>query len=551
MKYVDDYIKEIKNHPDEFNRDRKELVKYLEEEILSNDDYYFEEERIELFRRWTETFFFKLEPFQLFLVSFVFMRSRKTSRTVFSSFFWTFSRGGGKNGLISALASFLISELHGVPEYDITIVANSEKQARTSFRDVYNILLDNGLNASAGNPQPFKVYKSFIENVETRSRLEFATSNPNTKDGGREGAVIFDEVHRYESPMIVNVLTSGLGKTDDPRRFFISTNGYVREGYYDGLVSQAREIWKTHDNPQELFPFICVLDDPKEHEDPNMWQKAQPMFRAPMSAYSERLFRNVKKEFYSLQNDPSARQEFMIKRMNLPEMNLENDVASPEDVLATAEPIPFDLLEGEECIAGVDFGSVRDFTAVGLLFAVEGKTYWVTHSFARKEYLDKAKLKPPIKEWAEKGLLTIVDDTTLKPTLVGDWLEEMSEKYRIRKVEIDSYKADLLKPEIESRGLEVEIIRKPSSIHPRLAPLVENGFANHEFIWGDNPLMRWYTNNVFVKTLKDGGKQYLKKDEHRRKTDGFQAFLHALSRRDELIGLDLKAETDNILGFYQ
>ena len=47
--------------------------------------------------------------------------------------------------------------------------------------------------------------------------------------------------------------------------------------------------------------------------------------------------------------------------------------------------------------------------------------------------------------------------------------------------------------------------------------------------------MRWYVNNVFVSIKKDGNKEYLKKDEIRRKTDGFQAFIHALFKADDLL----------------
>ena len=39
-------------------------------------------------------------------------------------------RGGGKNGLISAISDFLSTPLHGVKEYHISIVANSEDQAK-------------------------------------------------------------------------------------------------------------------------------------------------------------------------------------------------------------------------------------------------------------------------------------------------------------------------------------------------------------------------------------------------------------------------------------
>lgn len=43
-----------------------------------------------------------------------------------------------------------------------------------------------------------------------------------------------------------------------------------------------------------LFPFICKLDDPLEVDNPEMWEKANPMFSKPMSDYAQGLFRKVK-----------------------------------------------------------------------------------------------------------------------------------------------------------------------------------------------------------------------------------------------------------------
>lgn len=56
----------------------------------------------------------------------------------------------------------------------------------------------------------------------------------------------------------------------------------------------------------------------------------------------------------------------MAKRMNLPETDLTESVATAEEVYKTNKEIP-DLLH-KTCVGGLDFGSVRDFTAVGLLF---------------------------------------------------------------------------------------------------------------------------------------------------------------------------------------
>src|SRR5699024_39505 len=60
-------------------------------------------------------------------------------------------------------------------------------------------------------------------------------------------------------------------------------------------------------------------------------------------------------------------------------------------------------------------------------------------------------------------------------------------------------------------------------------------FAKKQLLFGDNPLMRWATNNVLVVTKKDGNKEYHKKDELRRKTDPFQAFIHAMYKADDIL----------------
>ncbi len=44
-------------------------------------------------------------------------------------------------------------------------------------------------------------------------------SNGETKDGLRDGAVVFDEIHQFESNKDVSVHISGLGKKANPRNF--------------------------------------------------------------------------------------------------------------------------------------------------------------------------------------------------------------------------------------------------------------------------------------------------------------------------------------------
>ncbi len=60
----------------------------------------------------------------------------QNGRILYRKFLWMLGRGGDKNGLMSVIIHFLISELHGIPEYNTSVVANSEEQAETSSDEV-------------------------------------------------------------------------------------------------------------------------------------------------------------------------------------------------------------------------------------------------------------------------------------------------------------------------------------------------------------------------------------------------------------------------------
>ncbi|MFS0603222.1 terminase TerL endonuclease subunit [Peribacillus frigoritolerans] len=536
-KYVQDYIDLYENGKIQLNKERIMLLDHLQERVLTRDDLYFDETLIENFIKFAEKWYFPLQPFQKFIAAFVFLFYKEDNSIFYEQFLIFMARGGGKNGFVSALSHFFLSPLHGIPRYNISIVANNEKQSKISFKEIYE-----AIEANKVLEDMFYCTKVEITGNDTKSVLQYHTSNAGTKDGLRDGAVIYDEIHQYENFDVVNVFSSGLGKVPNGREFFIGTDGYVREGFLDKMKERAMNILEGKELDDPLFPFICKVDESKEVDDPDMWEKANPMFSEPRSVYAKRLFKKVLTQFKQLASNPSNREEFMTKRMNLPEVNLEKVVAPWGEVLATNITLP--ELKNRTCIGGLDYASIRDFAAVGLLFKVEGKYIWVTHSFARKQYLEVAKLKPPIYEWEKQGLLTIVDEPSIDPQHIVNWFLEQKKKYGLTKVISDNFRMDLLRPLFEANGLDYEIVRNPRAIHSLLAPRIEDAFANKKIIWGKNPLMNWYVGNTAVKIKNDGNKEYIKKDEHRRKTDGFQAFIHAMYRADEIDEMDISSSLD-------
>ncbi|MBM0064774.1 terminase TerL endonuclease subunit [Alkalicoccobacillus gibsonii] len=542
QKYVDEYINLYRTGKVKFNKERIMLIEYLERDVLSRDDLYFNDEMIENCIKFGEKWYFPLQPFQKFLIAFVFLHYKNNNRNFYRKFLWMLGRGGGKNGLLSVLIHFLISELHGIPNYHVSIIANSEEQAKTSPDEVHNTIKNNEVLQNA-----FKTTLTQTISKKTNSYIKYRTSNGDTKDGLRDGMVGFDEVHRYETNKDVRVHISGLGKKPNPREFYIGTDGYVREGFLDSLKDKAMKVLKGKARANAIFPFMCKLNEETEMDEPENWELANPMLSLPLSEYAQGLYDTIYEEYEDLEDDPSNRQEFLTKRMNLPVVDLEVSVANEEEIMATNRELP--NLKGREAIGAIDFASIRDMASVGMLFRDAETYYFITHAFIRKETADKyygysrksndvnKEKFAPIKEWEEQGLLTVIDEPSINPQHIVDWFTEKSKEYSIKKIVGDNFRLESIKRPLEDVGFEVEVIRRSSSAGSLLDTRLSIGFAHKNFVWGDNPLLRWCTRNVKVRTKSDGNRVYEKKDPFRRKTDSFHCFIHALWRADDLAGV--------------
>lgn len=546
MMYVQHFIELYRSVRIVLNKDRIDLINYVENVVLKHPGVYFNEQQIDDCIRFIEKWYFKLADFQKFLIAFIFLY-HANGEPVFDTFFWTMARGAGKNGLISGLTNYFISPLFGVPEYNVAIVANSERQAKKSFMEIHNMLKRNGQLIHHKTDNPGGVFKNGLAQIScttTLSTVEYLTSNADTKDSFAHGVVIFDEIHQYDNYEIINVLTDGLGKVQPPRTFYISTNGFVREGVYDKELQKARDILKDTELKSRMFPWICAIDDITEVDDETMWQKANPMFHEPMSTYATGLYTTVKNQYGETIRGERDKAKWVVKRMNFSGVEIETDVATREDVMATNREIPD--LRNEICVGGLDYASMRDFASVGCLFYQNNEYIWLSHSFVRKGFLDNEALaiSPEIPGWQKRGLLTVVDEPTISIRHIVDWFVEMREKYGLTTIIGDTYRLDLVRPALEEAGFQLEFIRRSGAIEAKIAPEIEVLFAEHRLIYGDNPLMRWFTNNVYVKRDKFGNMKYEKKDERKRKTDGFMAFVHAFWKANELL---VEAQPDDFV----
>lgn len=504
--------------------------------VLEREDVYIDEARVEKGLELQKYFPYDLMEWEIFLFTLIVgVRYKETDDIYFTEIRIIIGRGAGKNGFISFLCFYFLSPAHGIPHYDIDILANSENQAKRSFKDVYEIVTENPekkyRRALKSN---YYATKEEIKGKITKSILVFNTSSKRGKDSKRSGCLIFDEKHEYVDTQNINTLQSGLGKTKDGRIITITTDGHIRGGVLDAEKDQNRLILEKYNPDNQTLVFWCKIEKEEEWNDINKMVKANPSIN-----YMPSLKRTIMKEISDMPFKPEYYMEYMAKRCNFPIGNRDIEVASWEDIKATNQEIPD--LTGLECVGGVDYSSSDDFTSCGLLFKIQDKYYWIQQTFVctRSKDLRGIKERTPIDQWATDGDVIYVDDVEIPASYVADWFEAIQKKYkcRIKKIAIDKYRYAYMNKALSEIGFEAYQKKnvfpvRPSNIQ-EVSVLINSMFINHKIVFGDCPIMRWYTNNA-KKVSKGINYEYGKQEEHYRKTDGFMAFVAAATIKDEI-----------------
>ena len=529
--YINPYMEKILNNEIEHCKEQELMIKNIVIPILERDDVYIDEEKIEKGLSLQKYFPYQLIEWEVFLFALIVGVFFKNGDIVFKDIRIIVGRGSGKNGFISFLCFYFLSPYHGIRGYNIDLLANSEEQAMTTFNDVYEIVkepfnnkLKKALEAN------YYATKEKILGKKTKSVLRFNTSSKRGKDSKRTGCIIYDEKHEYLDATNMNTLASGLGKVWHGREITITTNGHVRGGVLDRELEQANDILKEYNPLNRTLVFWCRIEDEKEWKDPEKWIKAIPSLNDFPSLKS-----TIEKEVLDMPYKMDYFPEFMAKRMNFPIGNKEVEVATWDDILATNQE--FIELEGMDCVGGVDFAKSNDFVACCLLFRKSEKYYMLHHTFVCAKSRDLPGIKAPIKDWINKGDITLVEDVEVSPSHVVDWFADMGTKYNILKIAIDNFRYSILNRTFKEIGFDafeyknIKLIR-PSDIM-KIAPVINSVFINRNFVWGDVPIMRWYTNNT-KKIESNGNITYGKIEPHYRKTDGFMALVNAMILANEL-----------------
>lgn len=530
--YISNYIDKILNCEIAHCKDIELMIWNNVLPVLNRDDVYIDTERIEQGLGLQKYFPFSLIEWEIFIFSLIVGVRYTDDRIFYNDIRIIIGRGNGKNGFISFLCFYFLSPYHGIQNYDIDILANSESQAQTSFFDIYDII-NSPVDSKYAKPLNSNYYatKTEIIGKKTGSTLRFNSSSKRGKDSKRSGCIIYDEKHEYLTDDNISTLRSGLGKVKDGREITITTDGTTRGGVLDNEKEQNAEILKSYNPKNRTLIFYCHIEKEEEWKQSDKWIKANPSIDDFPT-----LKEKIESEVTNMKFTPDYYAKFMAKRMNFIVANGDSEVASWDDILATQEPV-IDLT-GLSCVVGVDFAKTNDFVATFALFKKGGVYYAFLHGWVCRKSADLRGIKAPLDEWEQQGLITFVNDVEIPAELITEWVANLGRKHKITKIGIDNFRYSYLNSAFKKIGFDafekknIKLIR-PSDVM-KVSLKVNSVFINHKLKVGNNRYFCWNVNNA--KTCKDArdNTYYGKIEPHYRKTDAFMAFVNALCLDEDL-----------------
>ncbi len=531
---VQEYVDIVKNDTYRCCEEQKLLIEHVEK-CFATEEIYIDEQQLEDYLKLEKYLPFELFSWQRFVLALhdcTYWKINNTPR--WPDLFCEIGRGAGKDGTIAFESFCLTSPYNGIREYDVDICANNEEQAMRPVTDLIGFFEE---------PAVIRKIKKFydwtkekVTCTKTKSIIKGRTNSPKGKDGLRSGIVIFNEIHQYQNYDNINVFTTGLGKKKHPRRSYYTTNGDIREGPLDDLLEESEDILRNGADDNGLLPFICKLNKKEDVDDEKNWPMANPSL-----PYLPNLLLEIRKEYREWKKNPERLPAFMQKRMNLPDTVNESAAAKWEDIKRTDKELPD--MEGWECTVGIDYMKTSDFASVNFHFKKGDMRYDLNHSWICSNSSDIPRIKAPWQKWVSDGKLTYVDDVEIHPSVLTDYIYELGKKYMIKMVAIDNYRYTLLSDSLSKIGFSVERgnLKLISQLDIcKIVPVIDHCFINGFFTWGDNPVLRWATNNT--KTIRygknvgadKGSFVYAKIEARSRKTDPFMALVASVIVESEI-----------------
>lgn len=523
------YLESVEQDCPRACREQHALAAYVRR-VFAQEDVYVDREQLGRYLGLVKYFpYDRLFPWEEFLLTLWDCTYKADGTPRWKTVLCMVGRGAGKDGFIAFDSACSISPYNPVAHYNVDICANNEEQAVTPVKDLAEVL-----ETPKWESKLRKHYyhtKELIQGRKNKGVMKGRTNNPKGRDGMRSGKVVFNEVHAFENYDNIKVFITGQGKVAQPRVGIFTSNGEVSDGPLDDYLARGRRILFEGEEDNGFLPFICCLESKDQVHDPENWFMANPSLY-----YMPHLQQEIADEYRDWKDHPEQNGDFITKRMGIRAGFKEISVTDYEKVKATNRALP--ELRGWTCTVGLDYAELSDWAAVNLHFRRGADRYDINHAWLCSRSKTLPRVKAPWKAWAAEGHITVVDDVSIHPDLLAEYIARSARVYNVKILALDHYRWTLVSESLRKIGFDAQDKSRVKLVRPsdimQVEPVIQECFDRELFTWGDNPCLRWAVNNTKrVRSSRSLGVDtgnfiYAKIDAKSRKTDPWMALVASM-----------------------
>lgn len=471
---------------------------------------------------------FKLELFQKAKIQLVFgWLEKETGKRRFREVVDFRGRKCGKSSETAAVELYcLIAD--GEAGAEIYCTANKLDQSKLIFNEAVNMRAQSPALRSATKKRQSDIYFP-----TTFSFLKALAADSSTMDGLNAHFFSQDEIHEARDSKVYDVMVQSQSAREQPLAWLISTNGFVREAFFDSKYEYCSRValWEDGYHDYRLLPLIYELDSRDEWTKPECWGKANPGLGKIKSLTT--LAENVEKA----KRDPSFLPTVLTKDFNVPENT--STAWLPYEAIVNETVVPMDYLKKSYAIGGCDLSSTTDLTCATLLIRKpnDDNFYVLQKYFLPQSRVDavesNSKREAPYKLWSEQGWLHICDGAAVNYHDVTQWFVDMVKEHNVRPLWIcyDRALAGYWQDEMKEYGFDMVKIAQGTFTWTYPMKRLGAALEEHKVIYQNSPILRWCLLNTGVKTLnKDGIHSIMPvKTSETKRIDGMVSLLNAFT----------------------
>ena len=521
-------------------------------ERIQDDDfpYTFDGDELYRFYKWAKMFkhtkgvlagqHIELTDLQLFIVANIFCWKRKDNGLRrFRKAYIQLARKNAKSQLLALIASY---EGFLSPEQSEVYIAG---WGREQSSIVYNEILSQIQSCDLLKGK-YKDSYGRITHLKSGSVIQpLSKEARKTGDGKNPSMAIIDEFHVHETSEIYDVLVSGMVARKNPLIVIITTAGFNLSSPCFTEYQYVSQILDEHSpiENDEYFVMICELDKDDDIKDERNWIKANPI----VATYEEGM-NFLRSELKTALDVPEKMRNFLTKNMNLWVDMKDNGYMDMSKWAACGQDFDLSILEGLECIVGVDLSAKIDLTSVGFIFKKDGKYIVLGHSFMPEDTLNQKRRtdKVPYDLWVRQGWITATPGAVVDYNFIKLYIKSFEEEYNVKVREIcaDPWNATQFMQDMEAEGYTVIEIRQGIQTLGGPTKDFREQVYSGNLIHNNNPVLTWAISNAV--TRQDANENImLDKSKSSERIDPIAAVINAHVRamlRDDSIDINQVTE---------